>query len=712
MMSFYDRKGPESWSQGIVPHFITCNTFIGRNYAKVLQGFIADCYRQNPTNKMKLNENEPLYIIELGCGSGKFSYIMLKALKEMQSNCLFPYSKIVYVMTDFTEQNFNFWSNHPSLKPFFESGNLDAAIFDAVSDNEIKCWKSGKILNFNVNSSNDGVSVSNPMVVIANYLFDTLCHDIFQVEGGRLKEGLISVGSKQDEAQDPLNPDIINRLDNLYEYKDIVDPLKYYREVDGFDNLYNSSHTNGSTGEASVSSESDSVTAVKYDDTLNSILAWYQEHYKNEPEGASVLFPVGALKCLKKLSKISNNRLIVISGDKGNNNTEQFVGLSDPHIAVHGSFSLMVNYHAIGLWFTNQGGFSIHNPQEEASLKVSCFVLDQPDVSSSINANIATTDLAALDYDALDKQRAQKYATLAFVFDETINLFGPNDFFILQKSLKEDMTAPPLRTVLALLKLSDWDPDIFFKFRDSILNNAPTCNTKLKNDLCRGVPRVWENHYVLDLEKDIAFEIGRFYYGIKNYEQALHYYAISIEQVGKHHVTYHNQGLCYYSLNQFEVALDFFRKAYELDNTYEKAKNWIEKVNKERVSKIQEQQTLLSQEAQLQSQSLLTAYPVDGVVGASDFGIGPSVGDDEEGEGASNTVERLIDGILSDAVGSVSSSTAATDRAAAACLTASVVDSAGQSGSGSSSIGSESQQEGLSEDEKVFFISSPQQPFH
>jgi hypothetical protein len=30
MMSFYDRKGVESWSQGIVPHFITCNAFIGR----------------------------------------------------------------------------------------------------------------------------------------------------------------------------------------------------------------------------------------------------------------------------------------------------------------------------------------------------------------------------------------------------------------------------------------------------------------------------------------------------------------------------------------------------------------------------------------------------------------------------------------------------------------------------------------------------------
>lgn len=37
----------------------------------------------------------------------------------------------------------------------------------------------------------------------------------------------------------------------------------------------------------------------------------------------------------------------------------------DPHIAVHGSFSVMVNYHSIGAYFTSRGGFALHNPQEE-----------------------------------------------------------------------------------------------------------------------------------------------------------------------------------------------------------------------------------------------------------------------------------------------------------------------------------------------------------
>ena len=46
----------------------------------------------------------------------------------------------------------------------------------------------------------------------------------------------------------------------------------------------------------------------------------------------------------------------------------------DPHVAVHGSFSVMVNYHAIGLYCTSRSGFVLHDPQEEASLKVSALV--------------------------------------------------------------------------------------------------------------------------------------------------------------------------------------------------------------------------------------------------------------------------------------------------------------------------------------------------
>jgi Tfp pilus assembly protein PilF len=75
---------------------------------------------------------------------------------------------------------------------------------------------------------------------------------------------------------------------------------------------------------------------------------------------------------------------------------------------------------------------------------------------------------------------------------------------------------------------------------------------------------------MMDMEKDIAFEIGRFYYGIRDYSKALYYYTVSSDTVGKHHVTFHNQGLCHYSLGQLDIALGLFRKALALNNDYGK----------------------------------------------------------------------------------------------------------------------------------------------
>jgi hypothetical protein len=84
-------------------------------------------------------------------------------------------------------------------------------------------------------------------------------------------------------------------------------------------------------------------------------------------------------------------------------------------------------------------------------------------------------------------------AQLKRAFSDYACDFGPNDFFVMQKGLKEESPNPSLKSVCALLKLGDWDPDVFYKFRDVILNQVCQANAKLRNDLCRGIPRVWEN---------------------------------------------------------------------------------------------------------------------------------------------------------------------------------------------------------------------------
>jgi hypothetical protein len=117
----------------------------------------------------------------------------------------------------------------------------------------------------------------------------------------------------------------------------------------------------------------------------------------------------------------------------------------------------MVNYHAIGAYFTSRGGFALHNPQEEASLKVSCFVMpgnaNNPIPDSSADGELLGSGLARFD-----KERSRKFPFLKQAFDDHVETFGPNDFFIMQKCMKEDAPTPTLKSVVALLKLGDWDP--------------------------------------------------------------------------------------------------------------------------------------------------------------------------------------------------------------------------------------------------------------
>ena len=89
MMSYYDRKGVNSWADIETPSFITSNAFIGHKYAKLVQGFLQDGLMEN--SKMQIDKNEPLYIIELGTGSGQFTYNMVKALHELKVSIYLNY---------------------------------------------------------------------------------------------------------------------------------------------------------------------------------------------------------------------------------------------------------------------------------------------------------------------------------------------------------------------------------------------------------------------------------------------------------------------------------------------------------------------------------------------------------------------------------------------------------------------------------------------
>jgi hypothetical protein len=50
---------------------------------------------------------------------------------------------------------------------------------------------------------------------------------------------------------------------------------------------------------------------------------------------------------------------------------EEIEGLRDPHIAIHGSFSFMVNFHALKSYFDGKGGFTVQSVHQDG-FKVGC----------------------------------------------------------------------------------------------------------------------------------------------------------------------------------------------------------------------------------------------------------------------------------------------------------------------------------------------------
>src|SRR5512133_2542965 len=100
-------------------------------------------------------------------------------------------------MTDVAPANLAFWREHSQLRPYFDAGVLDVALFDAEHDESLHLQISGETL--------EPDSARRPLVVIANYVFDGLSHDAWLVKDGVLHECRLTLTASNCEsiASDP-----------------------------------------------------------------------------------------------------------------------------------------------------------------------------------------------------------------------------------------------------------------------------------------------------------------------------------------------------------------------------------------------------------------------------------------------------------------------------------------------------------------------------
>jgi hypothetical protein len=317
---FYERRGMAAWSEGVVPHHITNSPWLARAYGRVIRGYLRDWGAE-------IDRSQPVYVVELGAGSGRFAFNLVPWLAEPAGD---PTPVAVrYVMTDFAESNLAAWRAHPQLAAWLEDGRLDIARFDAGHDRAIALERTGETLAPG--------RVANPVIAIANYVFDGLPLDAFSVEDGRLCEWLVRLCSTHPDT-DLDDPELLGRATLAIERRP-VEPAGYYGDA-----------------------------------ALDAIL---DEHRRQLP-GVPFTVPTASLACVGRLADIAGGRLLVLSSDKGEIDEDGLRARPGPQLTLHGSLSIAVNYHAIARLICRGGGEALLPGEAPRTLASCAFLLGAP----------------------------------------------------------------------------------------------------------------------------------------------------------------------------------------------------------------------------------------------------------------------------------------------------------------------------------------------
>lgn len=474
---FFESRGIAAWSDGIVPSFITSNAWMAEAYAEVALGWLRDAAASGGGAAPAVDPQEPLYLVELGSGSGRFGYLFATRLLELLDESSLPQLDVRYVFADAAEGNLAFLRAHPSLAPLVAAGRVDFARFDAAVDAEMELQVSGDRLAPG--------ALRNPLVVVANYLFDTIPHDAFSFRDGGLFECAVTVrGGREGE---DLEPDALPGLE--ISWRDREASLDYYGDPE-----------------------------------LDAILREYAARLR----GSTLLFPCAGLRCLGRMASWSGDRLLLLSADKGYCHEALLDGLAAPELTHHGSFSLMVNYHAIGRWFRRRGGGFLHGSRPRASLKLTAGLLGIP-------------------------QGGARETRAAFAV--AMERGGPDDLFVLKQGIDQVLEGLDLEHLLAWLRLAAWEPKVLLAAFPRLVSLAGSASDLLRQELFHAVHEVWKAHFPLPEREDLAFSLGVLLCEIRCYEEALGFLRISLASFGDNAATLFNLGLCLFHLGDRDGAL-------------------------------------------------------------------------------------------------------------------------------------------------------------
>ena len=495
---FFTDEGIDAWDAQ-VPFYITSNPAIANGYATMMLRFMQDWSRCPAYNAA-----EPFYLIELGAGSGRFGFYAVRRLLELREQLGLEALRFCYVLTDFAAANVDYWPEHPAWQPFIEQRCVDFARFDVEHDRCLTLRQSGVTLGQGANAP------ANPCVFVANYLFDSLPHDLFRLTGGELQIALagLQTGGTDVEASVEKKATRLEQTQLEFTWQKVDDACY---GVEAFDR----------------------------------ILRTYR-HECGTLDNRHFIFPIGALRCLDHLTSLSQGPYLLLATDKGDCQLSRVMYPRMPAISEHGSISIAVNFHALVHYLRNNGGDS-----------------RVPSLRPGI-ANVAL--LAGADFTALPETRR--------AVDDYLGRYSPGVVFTLYSYIRDTAGQCPPDTFVALMILCDWDPHIFNKYFATLLAKLPECSELTRDTLIAGMPAVAGHFYYMPGAVDTLAQIALLLQMLEHYEQALAYYQQSINYFGSSDRICYNCGLCHYYLSEIALAAEQFERALQLNPDLDCARYW------------------------------------------------------------------------------------------------------------------------------------------
>ena len=454
---YFMESGVNAWRKGEVPHYITSNPHMAVTYAQLIKAFI-----------LERDSSTPVYIIELGTGSGRFSYHLLKELDKLFRTHEETEAPFVYVMTDFVEDTLSFWESHPRLQAFFDRGMLDFALFDAEKDTAITLRKSGRIL--------ERGQVESPLICLANYFFDSIPQDLFYCNEGKLNAVAVELQG--------------------------YDPSKKHSAIEQLKNI-ELNYTQHPLSQAPYPERS-----------YNALLKKYQAHLEN----SYLLFPHIGLRCIDNLQAISKEGCVFITADKARHRLERWQNHPPPHIAQHGSFSLVANYHALKAHCEQSGGTAFFPQYASNSLTVGFLMYLNSD---------------------------RRYPETQLAYQRHINDFGPDDYFVIKKHIEKGVGQLQLKDLFAYIRLSEFDARLFAQFLPRFHELIDEFTEDNRYTLLQTVARVWDGYYPLKEANDLPFEIGLILFEINFIEEAISFFNLSEQLYGPNEQVMYAKAVCY-----------------------------------------------------------------------------------------------------------------------------------------------------------------------